>query len=129
MGRDQLWLPGWLASRSFARKDLRRIVARSEPWIQWLERIAKPRLHHFRRCALARASSAWSGVILGLALVLPIPIIGNIPLGRFRSASWGSASSSATAASSSAGYVATVLGLLVTAGLGWLILQGALAII
>src|ERR1700749_5023787 len=37
MGRDNLWLPQFLAKRSFARKDLQRIVAKAEPWIQWVE--------------------------------------------------------------------------------------------
>jgi hypothetical protein len=126
MGRDQLWLPRWLALRSFARKDLRRIVGRAEPWIQWLERFARPRLHLFAD-ARSRRIIGVVGMILGLALVLPIPIIGNIPLG-IPICILGLGIVERDGAIIIAGYVATVLGLLVTAGLGWLIWQGALAV-
>jgi len=68
------------------------------------------------------------GVILGLALVLPIPIIGNIPL-AIPICILGLGLVERDGGIIIAGYVATVLGLAITAGLGWLIFQGALAII
>jgi hypothetical protein len=126
MGRDQLWLPRWLASKSFKRADLQRIVRRAEPWIQRLERVAKPRLHLFAD-ARSRRLIGLAGVILGLALVLPIPIIGNIPLG-IPICILGLGLVERDGAIIIGGYVATVLGLAITAGLGWLILQGALAV-
>lgn len=126
MGRDQLWLPSWLASRSFARKDLQRIVGRADPWIKWVERLARPRLHLFAD-ARSRRIIGVAGMILGLALVLPIPIIGNIPLG-IPICILGLGIVERDGAIIIGGYVATVLGLLVTAGLGWLIWQGALAV-
>jgi hypothetical protein len=126
MGRDQLWLPGWLGSKSFARADLKRIVGRAEPWIQRLERVAKPRLHVFAD-ARSRRLIGLAGMVLGLALVLPIPIIGNIPLG-IPICILGLGLVERDGAIILGGYVATALGLAVTAGLGWLIFQGALAI-
>ena len=126
MGRDQLWLPNWLASKSFARTDLRRIVARAEPWIHRLERVAKPRLHLFADARSRRIIGA-AGVALGLALVLPIPIIGNIPLG-LPICVLGLGIVERDGVIILAGYAATMLGLAVTAGLGWLIFQGAVAI-
>ena len=65
-----------------------------------------------------------AGVVLGLALVLPIPIIGNIPLG-IPICILGLGLVERDGAIIIGGYVATVLGLAITAGLGWLILQGA----
>lgn len=126
IGRDQLWLPAWLGSKSFSRTDLKRIISRAEPWIQRLERVAKPRLHMFAD-ARSRRWIGVAGVILGLALVLPIPIIGNIPLG-IPICILGLGLVERDGAIIIAGYVATILGLAVTAGLGWLIFQGALAI-
>lgn len=126
MGRDQLWLPSWLASKSFARTDLQRIVRRAEPWIRSLERVAKPRLHLFADARSRRLIGA-VGLILGLALVLPIPIIGNIPLG-IPICILGLGLVERDGAIILGGYVASVLGLAVTAGLGWLIWQGALAV-
>jgi hypothetical protein len=126
IGRDQLWLPSFLASKSFKRKDLKRIVERSAPWIRRLERIAKPRLHIFAD-ARSRRIIGVVGVILGLALVLPIPIIGNIPLG-IPICILGLGLVERDGAIILAGYAATALGLAITAGLGYLIFQGALAI-
>ena len=126
MGRDQLWLPRWLAAKSFARADLQRIVRRAEPWIQSLERVAKPRLHLFADARSRRFIGA-VGVILGVALVLPIPIIGNIPLG-VPICILGLGLVERDGAIILGGYVASALGLAVTAGLGWLIWQGALAV-
>ncbi|CAM5768486.1 exod protein [Labrys miyagiensis] len=126
MGRDNLWLPQFLARRSFARKDLQRIVTKAEPWIQWVERFAKPRLSVFAD-ARSRRIVGIVGLILGLALLLPIPIIGNIPLG-IPICILGLGLVERDGAVILAGYVATSLGLLITAGLGYLIFQGALAI-
>jgi hypothetical protein len=126
MGRDQLWLPGFLARMSFARSDLQRLVARSAPWIRRMERIAKPRLHIFAD-ARSRRIIGVVAIVLGLALVLPIPIIGNIPLG-IPICILGLGLVERDGAIIIAGYIATLLGLTITAGLGWLIFQGALAI-
>jgi hypothetical protein len=125
IGRDQLWLPGWLAAKSFARADLERVVARARPWIRRLERVAKPRLPLFAD-ARSRRLIGVAGMVLGLALVLPIPIIGNIPLG-IPICILGLGLVERDGAMIIAGYAATALGLVVTAGLGWLIVQGALA--
>jgi hypothetical protein len=126
MGRDQLWLPGFLASKSFKRADLQRIVSRSAPWIRRLERVAKPRLHAFAD-ARSRRIIGVVGVILGLALVLPIPIIGNIPLG-IPICVLGLGLVERDGVIIIAGYVTAFLGLAVTGALGWLIVQGALAV-
>ncbi|WP_307430248.1 exopolysaccharide biosynthesis protein [Labrys monachus] len=126
MGRDNLWLPQWLAKRSFSRVDLRRIVKKADPSIRWVERFAKPRLPLFAD-ARARRIVGIVGLILGLALLLPIPIIGNVPLG-IPICILGLGLVERDGAIILAGYVATGIGLLITAGLGWLIFQGALAI-
>jgi hypothetical protein len=126
MGRDQLWLPRFLASKSFKRADLQRIVARSAPWIRRLERVAKPRLHAFAD-ARSRRIIGVVGVLLGLALVLPIPIIGNIPLG-IPICVLGLGLVERDGIIIIAGYVTAFLGLAVTGALGWLIVQGAMAV-
>jgi hypothetical protein len=126
MGRDQLWLPSFLASKSFKRSDLKRIVARSQGWIRRLERVAKPRLHIFAD-ARSRRIIGVVGVVLGIALVLPIPLIGNIPLG-IPICILGLGLVERDGGIILAGYVATAAGLAITAGLGWLIFQGALAV-
>jgi hypothetical protein len=91
-----------------------------------MERIAKPRLHIFAD-ARSRRIIGVVAIVLGLALVLPIPIIGNIPLG-IPICILGLGLVERDGAIIIAGYIATLLGLTITAGLGWLIFQGALAI-
>jgi hypothetical protein len=126
MGRDQLWLPRMLARMSFARSDLKRLVTRAEPWIRRLERVAKPRLNLFVDARSRRLIGAVV-MILGIALLAPIPIVGNIPLG-IPICILGLGLVERDGAIVMAGYLATLLGLAITAGLGWLILQGAFAI-
>lgn len=127
IGRDELWLPGWLARRGLARRDLQRVVRRSEPWIRRLERLAKPR-YYLLSSAPARRVVGAVGVVLGLALLLPIPLIGNIPLG-IPICILGLGLIERDGLVILAGYVATVLGIGVMAGLGWLIWQGAVAVL
>lgn len=126
LGRDNLWLPQFLARRSFARKDLQRLVTRAEPWIQWVERFATPRLALFAD-ARSRRIIGIVGFVLGLALLPAIPVIGAIPLG-IPICILGLGLVERDGAVILAGYVATSLGLLITAGLGYLIFQGALVI-
>jgi hypothetical protein len=124
LGRDNLWLPQMLAKRSFARKDLQRVLGKAEPWIQWMERFAKPRMALFAD-ARSRRIVGLVGFILGLALLPAIPVIGAIPLG-IPVCILGLGLVERDGAFILAGYVATSVGLLITAGLGYLMWQGAL---
>ena len=124
LGRDNLWLPRMLAKRSFARKDLQRVLGKAEPWIQWMERFAKPRMALFAD-ARSRRIVGLVGFILGLALLPAIPVIGAIPLG-IPVCILGLGLVERDGAFILAGYVATTVGLLITAGLGYLMWQGAL---
>lgn len=126
MGRDQLWLPRRLAAKSFARSDLQRIVARANPWIEKLERWSSPR-YAFLAGPTARRFIGAVVVILGFVLILPIPFLGNMPPG-IAICVFGLGLVERDGLVIVAGYVATVLGLLITAGMTWLIFQGAVAI-
>lgn len=125
IGFDSLWIPGWLGRRSFRRADLQRVVLKSETWIRRLEQLAKPR-YAVVTGAQARRVIGLIGVVLGLALTLPIPLIGNIPLG-IPVVILGLGLVERDGIIIMIGYGATVLGLSVLAGLGWLLWQGALS--
>jgi hypothetical protein len=80
LGRERLWLPRVMAARSIDRADLRRLVDRVLPYVQRLERICRPRF----AVASGRLGEAVIGVVvvvLGVILILPIPILGNVPPG------------------------------------------------
>ena len=37
IGRDELWLPRWLAARTFSRAALEKVINRALPWVQRFE--------------------------------------------------------------------------------------------
>jgi hypothetical protein len=80
VGRERLWLPWAIAVRSVDRADLRRLVDRVLPYVERLERFCKPRILLASE-RLGKASIGLVVVVLGVILILPIPILGNIAPG------------------------------------------------
>jgi len=78
--RRRLWLPSAIADRSIARADLRRIVHRLLPYLQWLERLCRPRLTALTE-PVGKVFIGLVVLVLGFIMILPIPLIGNIPPG------------------------------------------------
>lgn len=126
IGRDELWLPKRLAAREFARKDLQRLVSRARPWLEKLERFSKPR-YLLLTDTFARQIIGLVGLVLGAALMLPIPFIGNIPPG-IAVCILGLGLVERDGLMILAGYVAAAMGLSLIGGLGWLLWQGAISI-
>lgn len=126
LGREQLWLPRTLAERTIARADLRRLVDRLLPYVRRIERYCRPRV----RVATERFGKAVVGIVvlaLGALLILPIPVLGNLPPGM-------AAAVIAIGVSERDGLV-VLLGLLcagaavaVTSAAAWAALQGLAAI-
>jgi hypothetical protein len=78
--RQRLWLPSAIADKSIARADLARMVERVVPYLQRLERYCKPRL----AIVTEAPGKVLIGIllfVLGFIMILPIPLIGNIPPG------------------------------------------------
>ena len=76
LGLPTLYLPRWLDERSIARDDFRRLVTRSLPWLQRVERFLKPR---YSRLTSGRSERMIGAVCLVLALVLALPVpFGNL---------------------------------------------------
>lgn len=80
LGRDRLWLPRSLAARSIDRADLRRLVARVHPYVERVERFCRPRMLLASE-RLGKAAIGFVVVVLGVILILPIPILGNVAPG------------------------------------------------
>jgi hypothetical protein len=80
LGRESLWLPERLERRSIGRDTLTRIAERSVPWIKRFERFSKPRMAQFTTPLAARGVGVMI-FILGLVLLMPFPLLGNIPPG------------------------------------------------
>lgn len=78
--RQRLWLPRAIADKSVARADLERMVARVAPHLAKLEKICKPRL----AIVTEPVGKILIGIVifaLGAIMILPIPLLGNMPPG------------------------------------------------
>ncbi len=79
-GIRTLWLPRWIGKRTISRENVRNLVERALPSIRWLERFCKPRFALFTQ-RLFRIVIGVTTLVMGIILILPIPILGNITPG------------------------------------------------
>lgn len=127
IGRDELWLPRWLAARTFSRGLLEKIVGGALKWIRRFEGYSRPRLPYFSSYS-ARFVLGGLVLLLGLLLLLPIPIFGNLPPGiAVCILALGLVERDGVFIC--AGIVATLISLGVMGLLSWMLYQGALAVI
>jgi hypothetical protein len=78
LGKRHPWLPGKLRARRFSIPALRHVVARSEKYVGWVERLARPRL----KPVTGRLGLQCVGVILlaPIASILtPLPWTNTVP--------------------------------------------------
>jgi len=59
LGNSTIWLPKMLSERTISRNTLRRIAARSVPWIQKFEKLSRPRLDILTNPTAAPRSVSW----------------------------------------------------------------------
>jgi len=76
-GRLSLWLPGWLARRDLPRATLARLIRRILPTAIRIERYCRPRLFLMSARAGRRLVGAML-LALGIVVILPISVIGNV---------------------------------------------------
>jgi hypothetical protein len=79
-GRAAPWLPKALLSRSLARSDVDRALARALPIFRRLERFSRPRMSLLDNGFGMRLMGLVL-LVLALALVFAPPLVGQIPLG------------------------------------------------
>lgn len=77
-GRPSVWLPEMLNLRSIEHASFVRIVSRAIPWIEWVERMARPRLWPIRRVAAERIVGLAS-LLMAIFMFLPIPFANSLP--------------------------------------------------
>ncbi|PSH70021.1 exopolysaccharide biosynthesis protein exod [Phyllobacterium brassicacearum] len=78
MGRESVWLPAFMLTKSISPERFRLISNKVVPWLQWLERFIRPRNWPFGRMQGDR----WLGVfttVLGMSVVLPMPLSNWLP--------------------------------------------------
>ena len=78
LGRDSVWLPAFMLTKSISPERFRLVSNKVVPWLQWLERFIRPRNWPFGR----KQGDRWLGVfttILGISVVLPMPLSNWLP--------------------------------------------------
>ncbi len=78
MGRSALWLPRALAARSIERVAFARIMTAAIPYVQRIERLARPRLWLASKLVAERLIGTAS-MILAIFMFLPIPFANSVP--------------------------------------------------
>lgn len=78
LGRPDLWLPRFVADRSVARAAFSRMVTASVPYVERIERLARPRWWP-TSYLLAERVIGVATLILALFLFLPIPFANALP--------------------------------------------------
>jgi hypothetical protein len=78
IGRQELWLPGFLTRRSFARKALVGAFEKLAPRLEAVEKIARPRLL-FMTGKIGTIAIGLIVLFMALVLILPLPPGGNFP--------------------------------------------------
>ena len=80
LGWQSPWLPGFMLEKTVSRETMANFIERALPWVQKLERVAKPRLGIVdSRLAFRLIGSAL--MVFSVALVFAAPFIGQVPLG------------------------------------------------
>ncbi|WP_167767246.1 exopolysaccharide biosynthesis protein [Jannaschia formosa] len=77
-GRPSVWLPKALSDRSIDRAMFRKIVYYSLPWVERIERLARPRLWPGATTTVDRAIGI-ACLLMSLLLFLPIPFANAVP--------------------------------------------------
>ena len=78
--RRRLWLPSAIADKSVSRADLKRLADRVVPHLQRLEKICKPRFPIVTD-SVGKVLIGLVIFVLGFIMILPIPLLGNMPPG------------------------------------------------
>lgn len=77
-GRSSVWLPRVLRDRSVERAGFARIVRYSLPWVERIERLARPRLWPGATASVDRLIGV-ACLVMALLLFLPIPFANGVP--------------------------------------------------
>lgn len=78
LGRPAVWLPNFLGNRAIEHQAFVRIITRTIPWIEWVERLVKPRYWLLP----PRASELTVGLgclVMSVVMFLPIPFGNTLP--------------------------------------------------
>ncbi len=127
IGNSTVWMPKFLARRTITRETLRKISERAVPWIQKFEKISRPRLDILTNPVAARVVGVMV-FVLGLVLLLPFPLLGNIPPGA-AACILGLGLVERDGVVVALGYVASAIALGITGFMTWLVWESVVGLL
>ncbi|MBY0612095.1 MAG: exopolysaccharide biosynthesis protein [Beijerinckiaceae bacterium] len=80
LGFQTPWLPRRVLALSVARDALEKTLKRAKPYVLAMERLSRPRLSIFESATILRLMGVLL-LILSIAMIVAVPVIGQIPLG------------------------------------------------
>jgi hypothetical protein len=78
LGRPSVWLPKVLNERSIAHGAFTKVVTHAIPWVEWVERMARPRYWPLSRVVAERIVGLAS-LVMAVFMFLPIPFANSLP--------------------------------------------------
>jgi len=72
-GREAVWLPNFLLSKSLTAEQFRKLSEKMLPRLQWLESLVRPRYWPFGNSKTAERVIGLVALVLGTVVTLPIP--------------------------------------------------------
>ncbi|MGB5864392.1 MAG: exopolysaccharide biosynthesis protein [Sulfitobacter sp.] len=78
LGRPAVWLPDFLGERSLNSAAFARIVTRALPWVEWFERLARPRYWILPQ-GIAERTIGTAALVMSIFMFLPIPFGNTLP--------------------------------------------------
>lgn len=78
-GRTTPWMPKWVLQTSIERKHFQKWVQAGIPWLQRIEKIARPR---WKQLCTTRLGQVWLGTwigLMGISMIIPVPGTNTLP--------------------------------------------------
>ena len=78
-GSEQPWLPEKFRKKGFERSQVQGLIGKGIPWLQKIERVAKPRLTPVCTSRLGRTIIGCAIALMSISMMIPIPLTNTLP--------------------------------------------------
>ncbi|MEL7333773.1 MAG: exopolysaccharide biosynthesis protein, partial [Cyanobacteria bacterium J06560_2] len=79
IGREQPWLPEKFRKKSFERSQVAGLIGKGIPWLQRIEKIARPRLTSVCTSRVGRLIIGGAIALMSISMMIPIPLTNTLP--------------------------------------------------
>jgi len=79
IGSEQPWLPEKFRKRGFERKTVQGFIRKGMPWLEKIEKIARPRLTPVCTSRAGRMAIGVAIALMSISMMIPIPLTNTLP--------------------------------------------------